>query len=388
MHYLDNAATTEVLPEVLDVIQQTMRGYWGNPSSKYAYGKSAEKIFNSAKEQIAKPFGLKAELKPEKYCVFFTGSGTQANNIAIFAAARARKAWARKIITTGYEHPSVAKPLEYLAKHEGFELTRIMPDMSGNVNAEEIVAAVDKETALVCVMHVNNEIGAILDVERIAKAAKEKNSRCFVHIDGIQAFGKLQITLNDSGIDSYAVGGHKLHAPKGIGALIMPNGKPQNFMPPILGGGQQEDVCPGTENVAFAAGFAKAVDIEYGNIDGNMACITLLKQKLLAGIRDMHEIRVVAPENSLANIVMLLMPQGLRSQVVLNALDEIGVCVSSGSACKGGELSPTLLAMGLPKSDVDTAIRVSFSAYNTEDDVQAVLCGLRDVLRKRARDMW
>lgn len=214
MHYLDNAATTRVADAVADTADAVLRAHYANPSSLYAPGAQSEFVLSGARETVAASLGA----QPGE--IVFTACGSEGNNLAVLGAVKARAAWADHIVVTGYEHPSVQNPVAALEK-EGWRVTVVRPDASGHVDAGALVRAVGSKTALVTAMHVNNEVGSILDVAALAKAVKEKNSRTAVHIDGVQAWGKVPQRLNGTAIDSYAVSGHKIHAPKGVGALYV-----------------------------------------------------------------------------------------------------------------------------------------------------------------------
>jgi cysteine desulfurase len=234
-------------------------------------------------------------------------------------------------------------------------------------------------------MQVNNETGAMLDVAALAEGVKRENPRCFVHVDGVQAFCKHPLQLKKTAIDGYAVSAHKLHGPKGVGALYLRGGRPGHFTAPFAGGGQESAVRPGTENVASAAAFAKAVELESRRLAGGGANTDALRRQLLRGLGEIPGCRLLSPPDASPYITMFAMEKGLRSQVVLNYLDTRDICVSSGSACGGGAPSHTLRAMGLPREVIDTALRASFCGGSTPADVDALLAGLRGAAKKLAR---
>ncbi len=378
MHYLDNASTTRPSPEVVKAVEEVLLSNWANPSSLYRAGLKAERQMEDARAVLAKAVGCGTKE------VFFTASGTEANNIAIFGAVRARSSWANHIVTTGYEHPSVRLVLRALEKREGFELTEVAPEADGRIDIAKLVAAVGKKTAIVCAMQVNNETGAVLDVATLAAAVKAKNPRTFVHVDGVQAFCKQSFNYVATKVDSYSISGHKIHAPKGVGALVLRAGS--NIVPLIAGGGQEADIRPGTENLAYIVGLAKAVQYAQENKARNTEIIEQLHDALMQGLSGIQGAVVHSPKDAYKGVVAFSMPKGLRSQVVLNHLDvEHNVCVSSGSACSGAAASYTLTAMGLTAAAVESALRVSFCANNTQQDVQALLAGLADCVQKLAR---
>ncbi|MDL2325144.1 cysteine desulfurase [Ruminococcaceae bacterium OttesenSCG-928-A16] len=376
MHYLDNAATTPVVPEVIQVVSETLAAHFANPSSLYRLGFKAEREIDKSRKEIAKALGCTwAE-------VIFTASGTESNNIALLGAAAARKGWGSHLVTTGYEHPSVIKPLERLALEEGFSLAIVAPGADGTVDIDEIVKAVRGDTALVAAMQVNNETGAIIDVAALAEKVKAKNPRTAVHVDGVQGFTRLPLRLAGTKIDSYAVSGHKLHAPKGVGALYLRKG--YTLHPPMLGGGQENALRPGTENTAYIVGFAKAVALAGKKHIAAQQTTQQLQQQLLQGLAALPGVVVNSPAGGYAGIVNFSLP-GVRSETMLHFLEERSVYVSSGSACNKGGRSHTLSAMNLPDKRIDCALRVSFSGENTPADVEALLAGLQAGLGSLAR---
>ncbi|MDL2293735.1 cysteine desulfurase [Ruminococcaceae bacterium OttesenSCG-928-D13] len=382
MPYLDNASTTPVSPEAADAASHILRQVWGNPSALYRAGMEAEAAIEEARSILAKALGC----TPKE--VFFTGSGTEANNIAIFGAARVRASWGNELVTTGYEHPSVSGPLEMLAAREGFTLHQVAPGADGKVDISELVSKVGPKTALVSAMQVNNETGATLDVATLAATVKAKNPRCFVHVDGIQGFCKLGVKPSDTKIDSYSLSGHKLHAPKGVGALYLRAGG--NFVPLMAGGGQEADsqnrcVRPGTENTAHIAALGRAVKLASAQREATVSKVTLLKAALLKGLEEIPGCRVHSPQDAYPGTVFFSLPAGYRSEMMIHHLDEgFDVQVSSGSACHGGQPSHTLCAMGVPGDQIDTALRVSFSGWNTPEDVDTLLRGLKEGFAARA----
>lgn len=368
MHYLDNAATTAVAPEVIREIAQVMETCFANPSSLYQPGLESELVLRKSRAAVAATMGCLAGE------VYFTACGTESNNIAILGAVHARSQWADHIVCTGYEHPSVENPIARL-EQQGWRVTRVMPGADGTISPEEIAKHVTAKTALVAAMHVNNETGAVIDVAKLAKLVKQANNRTMMHVDGVQAWLRLPLKLSATEIDSYSVSGHKIHAPKGIGALYLRKGC--NVLPPFCGGGQEKGVRPGTENLPYIAGIAAAAQMMQKSMPARKKKITALNQALRAALQQMPDIVINSPENAVPEVLNFSV-NGIRSETMLHFLEKSQVYVSSGSACSKGAASHTLGAMGLPAERVDSALRVSFSKENTQEDVDALLSGLAE----------
>ena len=380
MHYLDNAATTQVHPQVAECIHDTLLAHWANPSSLYAPGLAAEEVVEAARKSLLAALGFPRGAGGGR--LVFTASGTEADNLAIFGAARARKGWGNHLVAPAYEHPGVDKALRWLAENEGFSLTLVPPGQDGNVRPEALLEAVGPKTVLLCAMRLNNETGAMLDVAALAREAKKKNPRLAVHMDAVQAFSKLELGLAAGDIDSCALSAHKLHGPKGIGALYLKKGL---ALPPVLaGGGQEYGLRPGTENIAYMAGFAKAARLAAENAAQNRQTIAALRAQLNEGLAALGGTELNSPPNGWEGICNVSFP-GYKSEVLLHHLERREVYVSSGSACAKGSPSHTLTAMGLPADRVDSALRISFSGRNTPEDVQALLEGLEEGKKKLAK---
>ncbi len=361
MTYLDNAATTRVCAPAIEAVDTVLRQHFGNASALYDLGLAAHKILEHARAVLAAALGC----APGE--VYFTGSGTEANNLAVLGAARARKAWGNEIVVTGYEHPSVAHAVDALEK-EGFIVHRVLPSVHNRVHIGEMAQLVKKNTALVACMQVNNETGALLDVAALAKEVAERNSRTAVHCDAVQGF--LKHPLEVKALHTAAISAHKVHGPKGIGALVVRGG--MHLEPVIYGGGQERGLRSGTENVAYAAGFAAAVE------DASARPLQILEPlaaQLRAGLAQMDGVTVNTPDEASPSIVNFSMP-GFKSETLLHFLEAQKIYVSSGSACGRGERSRTLEAMGLPDAVIDSALRVSFDAGNNAADVEALLAAL------------
>lgn len=372
MIYLDNAATTPVNPRVAQAISESLMNDFANPSSLYSIGAKSEMAMDKAREFVAGCIGAKAAE------LYFTSCASESNNIAIYGLALARKNWGKKVITTGYEHPAVRKPFELLGEI-GFEVVHINPDKSGVVDENEIISAVDGSTCLVSLIHVNNETGAKLDIEKISAKIKEKNPRTAVHIDAVQSFMKLPIDVKKLKIESLSFSAHKINGPKGIGGLYLRQGT--NIKPVFLGGGQERGLRAGTENIHYIKGVAKACEILKPDIMSNLRHYARLRAKLLSGLEQFDNVVVNSPENG-APYTLNFSFTGYRSETLLHFLDSKGICVSSGSACSKGSRSHTLTVMKLPADRIDSSVRVSFGVQNTESDVDALIDALKEAKEK------
>lgn len=372
IHYLDNAATTMVNPEVIETITKAMAEHWANPSSLYTPGAHSELALNKARADVARTLGATAGE------VYFTGCGSEGNNLAILGAARTRK-WGKRIVCTGFEHPSVALPMQRLAQ-EGYDVQFVAPEADGHLNVDKMLELVDKNTILVAAMQVNNETGTAVDVARLAAGVKVRNDRTAVHVDGVQAWMRVPVRL--ANIDSYSVSGHKIHAPKGIGALYLRKG--YHIEPPYLGGGQEKGMRPGTENLPYAIGMAKAATLLSRTLPQRHKTLVELNTRLREGLKQFPEVTLNSPEDAVPEVLNFSL-NVIRSETMLHHLETMGVYVSSGSACSKGAASHTLTAMGLEPRRIDTAIRASFCADNTPEDVDALLEGLKTGLAALSR---
>ena len=372
IHYLDNAATTMVNPEVIETITKAMAEHWANPSSLYTPGAHSELALNKARADVARTLGATAGE------MYFTGCGSEGNNLAILGAARTRK-WGKRIVCTGFEHPSVALPTQRLAQ-EGYDVQFVAPEADGHLNVDKMLELVDKNTILVAAMQVNNETGTAVDVARLAAGVKARNDRTAVHVDGVQAWMRVPVRL--ANIDSYSVSGHKIHAPKGIGALYLRKG--YHIEPPYLGGGQEKGMRPGTENLPYAIGMAKAATLLSRTLPQRHKTLVELNTRLREGLKQFPEVTLNSPEDAVPEVLNFSL-NVIRSETMLHHLETMGVYVSSGSACSKGAASHTLTAMGLEPRRIDTAIRASFCADNTPEDVDALLEGLKTGLAALSR---
>ena len=370
LHYLDNAATTMVAPEVADAIHKAMGEHWANPSSLYAPGARSEEALNAARAVVARSLGCKSRE------LYFTSCGSEGNNMALLGAALTRK-FGRGIVVSGFEHPSVQKPLERLAAM-GYDVTVVAPNPDGTLDINKMLDAVDKNTILVACMMVNNEIGTRNDVERLAAEVKRKNNRTIVHVDAVQAWMRVPIKL--ANIDTLAVSGHKIHAPKGVGALYLSDSLAQAFQPPYLGGEQERGKRPGTENLPYAVGLAAAGSRLSQNMKSRDAAVRALNARLREGLNAFPDVVINSPDSAVPE-VLNFSENCIKSETMLAYLAEQQIYVSSASACGRGQPSHTLAAMGRDPLAIDTAIRVSFCADNTPEDVDAFLNRFEDGMK-------
>ncbi len=380
--YLDNSATTRCFDEVAQLMCKVMCEDYGNPSSMHRKGVEAEKYLRYSHETIAKI------LKVNEKEIFFTSGGTESDNIALIGAAMANHRLGRHLITTKIEHPAVLQTMKYL-EGQGFEVTYLSVDKEGRIDLRQLEQSIRKDTILVSIMHTNNEIGTVQPVAEAGAVIKRCNPSTLFHVDGVQGFGKFRIYPARMNIDLLSVSGHKIHGPKGIGFLYIREGAKVN--PIVYGGGQQRGMRSGTENLPGIAGIAKAAEIVYGSLDYDMRRMYGLRDMLVQGVSHIEDVTVnggMGREDA-AHIVSLSV-RGVRSEVLLHALEEKGICVSAGSACSSHKPQPsaTLKAIGVEKELLDSTIRFSFSVFTTEEEIQytiRVLCELIPQLRKYTR---
>ena len=293
LHYLDNAATTIVAPEVADIIDKAMREHWANPSSLYGPGARSEEALNAARAAVARTLGCKSRE------LYFTSCGSESNNLALLGAVQTRT-FGKGIVVSGFEHPSVQRPLERLAKL-GYDVTVVAPRADGTLDIAAMLERVDKNTILVACMMVNNEIGTRNDVERLAAEVKHRNSRTIVHVDAVQAWMRVPIKLDN--IDTLSVSGHKIHAPKGIGALYLSDRLVQAFQPPYLGGEQERQMRPGTENLPYAMGMAAAATRLAKTMKSRDTAMRALNRQLREGLKAFPEVVINSPENAVPEVL-------------------------------------------------------------------------------------
>jgi len=364
-HYLDNSATTAVCPEAVEAAVKAMTESYGNPSSTHTKGREAKKLLDAARKQVADALGCtSAEL-------VFTSCGSESDNWAILYGAELMKRKGNHIISSAVEHDAVRKALDIL-ESRGFRVTRLMPDKSGAISVQSVLDALSADTILVSLMLVNNETGAVTDIAAIAKAIRKAGSQALIHTDAVQAFTKIPFSAKSLGADMISISGHKIHAPKGIGALYIRSGL--KLKPFISGGAQENGRRAGTEAMPQIAAFGAASKAAMDKRDEHIAHMCALRDmtvKILSeNIPEMELINAQAP-----HILSISLP-GWRSEVLINYLEAQGVFVSKSSACKKGARSHVLEAMGLSPRVIDGAIRIGFSRFSTEEDVKALCEGL------------
>ena len=380
--YLDNSATTKCFDEVKDIVVKTMTEDYGNPSAMHLKGVEAEKYVKEAAAAIAKT------LKVQEKEIFFTSGGTESDNWALVGTALANCRQGKHIITTSFEHAAVSAPLDWL-KGQGYDLTVIPVDEKGNLSMQELEAAIRPDTIMVSVMYVNNEVGAVVPVEAVAKLVHEKNPKTVYHVDAIQGYGKYRIYPKRAGIDLLSVSSHKIHGPKGVGFLYV--SEKVKIQPLILGGGQQKGMRSGTDNVPGIAGLGIAARMVYEDHEEKIEKLRALKSYLAENLSAMERIVIngPAPEDGAPHIVNASF-LGVRSEVLLHTLEEKGIYVSAGSACSSHKraASATMTAISADKERRESAIRFSLSEFTTKEELDHTLEEIRTVLpvlRKYAR---
>lgn len=374
--YLDNSATTKVSEAVKDIMIKTMVEDYGNPSSLHIKGVEGEKYLKEACEIIGKT------LKVQEKEIIFTSGGTESNNLALIGIAMANQRRGKHIITSSIEHPSVLNTMKYL-EEQGFQVTYLDVDENGLVNLNQLSESIKEDTMLVSIMYVNNEIGAVEPIDEIGKIIKEKNSDIIFHVDGIQAFGKYKIFPKKSNIDALSVSGHKIHGPKGIGFLYVSDRV--KIKPIIFGGGQQRGLRSGTDNVPGAAALGVAVKEAYGDFDHKIEKMYGLKEYFIENILKNQDVRIngIIGKESAPHIISVSFI-GVRSEVMLHALEEKGIFVSAGSACSSNKpsVSATLKAIGLEKEALDSTLRFSFCEKTTKEELDYAVAAVNELLPK------
>ncbi len=380
--YLDNSATTRCFDEAAQLMMNIMCKDYGNPSSLHHKGVEAEHYLRYARETLAKI------LKVNENEIVFTSGGTEADNIALIGTAMANHRMGRHLITTRIEHPAIIQTMKYL-EEQGFRVTYLPVDKQGKIHLEDLQRAISKDTILVSIMHTNNEIGTLEPIAEAGELIKRINPRTVFHVDAVQGFGKFRIYPSRMKIDLLSVSAHKIHGPKGVGFLYKSD--KVKVSPIIYGGGQQKGMRSGTENVPGIAGLAKAAELVYENLDADMERLYYLREQFIKGVSQIQDVRIngCMGYESAAHIVSVSV-RGVRSEVLLHALEDRGIYVSAGSACSSHKPQPseTLKAIGVERELLDSTIRFSFSVFTTEEEIHYTVQTLHDMipeLRKYTR---
>ncbi len=372
--YLDNSATTRCLPEVAALMTRIMCEEYGNPSSLHKKGVESEKYVRYAKEVIAKC------IKVQEKEIFFTSGGTESDNIALIGGAYANYRAGRHIITTRIEHPAVLQTCAYL-EEQGFMVTYLPVDAKGVISLSDLERAMTKNTILVSIMHTNNEVGAIQPIEQAGELIKRMNPNTLFHVDAVQGFGKCRIYPKRMHIDLLSVSAHKIHGPKGVGFLYISD--KAKVRPIIFGGGQQKGMRSGTENVPGIAGMARAIEEIFSDFEEKIEYLYSIKERFVKGVSVLEGIRLNGPvgRDGAPHVVSVSI-QGVRSEVMLHALEDKGIYVSAGSACSSNKpsVSATLKAIGVEKQYLDATLRFSFSLYTTEAEIDYTVKCLGELL--------
>lgn len=367
--YLDNSATTKPYDEAVNTMSDVMKNTYGNPSSLHRMGKRAEDLLNKSRESLANSIGAKSDE------FYFTSGGTESNNIAIIGYSLANRREGMRIITQRTEHAAVLEPFRHLSSL-GFDVVYIGVDSLGFPNMTELKEAINEDTILLSFMYVNNENGAIFPIDEISRL--RVNKKCALHVDAVQAYGKLPVSVKKQNIDMLSISSHKIHGPNGIGGLYVSSSVKIN--PIVFGGNQEKALRSGTENIAAASAFAKASEIKLSNMQADNEKMSYLKSLLKEKLcKNIENVVVNSPENSVCSILNVSFP-GVKSEVLLHVLESKGIYVSTGSACNSRKkkLSYVLTEMGLKSEIADSAVRFSLSGFNTEEEIDYTI----DVLQK------
>lgn len=374
MIYFDHAATTPPYEDVTRTIAEVMAAHFGNPSSLHRLGEESGKLLRKAREVCAEAL----KVKPSE--IIFTSGATESNNLALKGSALQYISRGKHIITTNTEHSSVyecCKQLETL----GWEVTYLPVNSTGLVNAEQVAAAIREDTVLVSVMHVNNEIGSVQPINEIGKMLKKDHARVLFHVDGVQGFGKVSLSIVESGIDLYSLSAHKWRGPKGVGLLYVREGL---VLSPLLsGGGQEGGLRAGTENIPYIVGMAKAIRLTNENWETRARKLSSLKEMLIQGINELPELVLNSDRAGAPHIVHFSCP-GMKAEVILHMLEEEGMFVSTQSACSSKQRKPSrvLLAIGKDTETASTGLRISLGEEHTEEHINKLLKSLGKVLKQ------
>lgn len=377
MIYLDNAATTRPCPACVADVGSMLTDHFANPSSLHGPGIDAMKEIIAARSALADALGV------ERDTLTFTSGGTEANNLALFGAAYANRRRGKRIVTTAIEHESIIQTADQL-EAEGFEVIRLQPDKTGNITKQQIESAITPDTILVSVMRINNEVGSILPVECIRRAVQKAGAPALIHTDCVQTFGKVPLRPDKLGVDLMTVTAHKIHGPKGVGALYVRKGV--RILPRTFGGEQEKKLRPGTEAAPLIAGFGAAVSA-LPDLRAQNAAVKELNAYTKERLAEIPGLTFNSGDQASPYIINICVPTFMRSQTIIQELSaNYGICVSSGSACAKGKRSHVLTAMGLPEQVIDKSIRLSFSGQSTQAEADAFVDALRDLVKKHPKE--
>lgn len=372
--YLDNSATTQPCKEAVEKMNYALRTCWGNPSSLHSKGIAASELLEEARNNIAK------KLSCESDEIFFTSGGTESNNIAVFGAAYAQRRRGSRIITTSIEHSSVEESVKAL-ENQGYDVVRLRVNEWGVIDERQLYAATNPSVVLISMMYVNNEVGSIQPVEFAKRAVVHSGANALIHCDAVQAFGKVQLKPYNMGVDLMTVSSHKIHGPKGAGALFVKKGT--KLVQHSFGGLQENKIRPGTEPLPAIAGFGAAA-AAIPDYSESLKYVTDLRNYMVAKLRTIEGVRINSPENALPYITNISV-EGIPSEVMLNYLSGLGICVSSGSACSKGHKSRVLKAMNLSDDVINTALRISLSVFTTKEEIDYLIGGIASARKTMRR---
>ena len=365
--YFDNSATTAPCSEAVNAVSDALIHCWGNPSSLHSSGNRAKELLDASRADIAKKLGC----LPEE--IYFTSGGTETNNLAVIGAVHKMRRQGKRIVSTSVEHPSVDEALNQL-EAEGFEVIKLKVDGYGRINEKDLYAAVNSNTILVTMMLVNNEVGTIMPVEAARRAVLMARSPALIHCDAVQAFGKMPVKPLALGVDLMTISSHKIHGPKGVGALYVHKGIRIN--PRTFGGSQENKIRPGTEPMPAIAGFAAAAKV-LPDPKKQLEHITALRDYMVSRLEELGDVVINSPPDALpyvTNVSVL----GIKSEPMLNFLSDRGISVSAGSACSKGKKSHVLSQMGLDNRRLDSPLRISFSRFTTIQEIDALILGIAE----------
>lgn len=369
--YFDNSATTRPCAEAVAAMTDTIQNNWGNPSSLHYVGNRANEVLEGARKELAK----RLFCTPEE--IFFTSGGTESNNLAVLGAARKLKRSGKRIVSTSVEHPSIDEALNSL-ENEGFEIIRIPVNEYGKIDEKAIYEAVNSDTILVTMMLVNNEVGSIMPIASAKRAAMAARSPALIHCDAVQAFGKMPIKPSALGVDLMTISSHKIHGPKGVGALYIRKGvkiKPRTF-----GGAQEMKIRPGTEAMPAIAGFGAAARA-LPDPKKELEHVTMLRDYMVSHLEEIDGVVINSPDDALPFVTNISVI-GTKSEPMLNFLSERGISVSSGSACSKGKKSHVLAKMDLDSKRLEGPLRISFSRFTTLDEIDYLITAIAEGRKK------